>query len=246
MLTNFKSPTECTEFCRFLTIYHPFYGSRLYFGKSQGYLWIKMPQNVKKSSIWSPFLARGIEWRCFEVDEFFQGLLPVPFLCEKCPLRYLFFAWTSWSILVPSLRAFGQEIWNGLKLYSQSSTVFQKNAIKMKMLFSIQPNDLGFWCIQLMHSNFEFSDAPDPKCLGAPRALLVFWSKKILSETDFVLVSVWQFKLGELEIASLKDHLNYPWIGFSLPVEKWLQSWFKLNSMISFVLAYAWLRLRLS
>ena len=73
---------------------------------------------------------------------------------------------------------FVQEFWTGLKLYSQSSTVFQKNAMKMKMLFSIQPNDLGFWCIQLMHSNFEFSDAPDPKCLGAPRALLVFWSKK--------------------------------------------------------------------
>ena len=86
-------------FCRFLTIYHPFYGSRLYYGRGQGYLWIKMPQNVKKSSIWSPFLARGIEWRCFEVDEFFQGLLPVPCFCEKCPLRYLFFAWTSWSIL---------------------------------------------------------------------------------------------------------------------------------------------------
>ena len=46
--------------------------------EGQGYLWEKMPQNVKKSSIWSPFLARGIEWRCFEVDEFFQGLLPVP------------------------------------------------------------------------------------------------------------------------------------------------------------------------
>ena len=61
MLTNFKSPTECTEFCRFLTIYHPFYGSRLCYGRGQGYLWIKMPQNVKKSSIWSPFLARGIE-----------------------------------------------------------------------------------------------------------------------------------------------------------------------------------------
>ena len=78
-----------------------------------------MPQNVKKSSIWSPFLARGLNDVALRWTKFFQGLLPVPFLCEKCPLRYLFFAWTSWSILVPRLRAFCARIWNWLKLYSQ-------------------------------------------------------------------------------------------------------------------------------
>ena len=138
----------------------------------------------KKVQFGPPFLLEGLNDVALRWTNFSRVYFLCPVFCEKCPLKCLFFAWTSWSILVPSLRAFGQEIWNGLKLYSQSSTVFQKNAMKMKMLFSIQPNDLGFWCIQLMHSNFEFSDAPDPKCLGAPRALLVFWSKKILSETD--------------------------------------------------------------
>ena len=148
MLTNFKSPTECTDFCRFLTIYHPFYGSRLYYGRGQGYLWIKMPQNVKKSSIWFPFLAQGIEWRCFEVGEFFQGLLPVPCFLWKMPFEIPIFCLNKLINSCQDWELFVQELWNGLKLCSQTSTVFQKNAIKMKMLFSIQPNDLGFWCIQ--------------------------------------------------------------------------------------------------
>ena len=169
-----------------------------------------MPQNVKKSSIWYPFSCSR-DW----LTLLWGG--PIFPRATSCALFFVKNAlWNTYFCLKKLINSsqdwelFVQELWNGLKLYPQTSTVFQKNAIKMKMLFSIQPNDLGFWCIQLMHSNFEFSDAPDPKCLGAPRALLVFWSKKILSETDLVLVSVWQFKLGELEIASLKDHLDYP------------------------------------
>ena len=84
----------------------------------------------KKSSIWSPFLARGLNDVALRWTNFSRVYFLCPFCVKKCPLRYLFFAWTSWSILVPSLRAFGQEIWNGLKLYSQSSTVFQKKCHK--------------------------------------------------------------------------------------------------------------------
>ena len=49
-------------------------------------------------------------------------------------------------------------------------------------------------------------------------------SKKFLSEIDFVLISVWQFKLDELEIACLKDH----WITLELGLVYLLKSDFKL------------------
>ena len=245
MLTNFKSPTGCTDFCRF-SQYIPFLAPGFIMGRARDICGKKCLKMSKKVQFGPPFLLEGwmtLLWG----GRIFQGSTSCALFVWKMSFEIPIFCLDKLINSCQGWELFVQEFWTGLKLYSQSSTVFQKNAMKMKMLFSIQPNDLGFWCIQLMHSNFEFSDAPDPKCLGAPRALLVFWSKKILSETDcLVLVSVWQIKLGELEIASLKDHLNYPWIGFSLPVEKWLQSWFKLNSMISFVLAYAWLRLRLS
>ena len=188
--------------------------------EGQGYLWEKMPQNVKKSSIWFPFLAQGIEWRCFEVGEFFQGLLPVPCFLWKMPFEIPIFCLNKLINSCQDWELFVQELWNGLKLCSQTSTVFQKNAIKMKMLFSIQLNDLGFWCIQNWCTqilNFLMHQIQNVCVHLGPR------SKKFLSEIDLVLISVWQFKLDELEIACLKDQLDYPWIGFSLPVEKWLQ-----------------------
>ena len=144
-----------------------------------------MPQNVKKKFNLVPLSCSRIEWRCFEVDEIFPGSTSCALFVWKMSFEIPIFCLDK---LINSCTK-SESFW--ARNLERSKTVFpilysfsKKNAMKMKMLFSIQPNDLGFWCIQLMHSNFEFSDAPDPKCLGAPRALLVFWSKKILSETD--------------------------------------------------------------
>ena len=183
-----------------------------------------MPQNVKKSSIWSPFLARGIEWRCFEVDEFFKGLLPVPFFVWNNVLWDAYFLLEQVDQFLSRLRAICARTLERSKTVFPNLYSFSKKCHKNEnAVFNTAKWLRILMHPKLMHSNFEFSDAPDPKCLCAPRALLVFWSKKILSEIDFVLISVWQFKLDELEIACLKDQLDYPWIGFSLPVEKWLQ-----------------------
>ena len=55
-----------------------------------------MPQNVTLKFNLVPFLARGLNDAAFEEDEIFQGLLPVPFLCEKCPFFEIpMFAWKS-------------------------------------------------------------------------------------------------------------------------------------------------------
>ena len=170
VLTNSKYPTECTDFRRFFTIYS-FFGSRLYYGRTRD-ICGKMPQNVKKRvQFGSPILLKGLNDVCFEVGKFFQGLLPVPCFLWKMPFEMPIFCLSKLINSCQDWELFVQELWNGLKLYSQTSTVFQKNAIKMKMLFSRQPNELGFWCIQNWCTQIlNFSGAPGQKCLCAPRA----------------------------------------------------------------------------
>jgi len=132
----------------------------------------KCLKSVKKSSIWYPFscsrdwLTLFLRWadfsRATSCDLFFvkNALLKYLFLLEEADQ---FFS---------RLRAIVQELLERSKnCIPKSSTVFQKNAIKIKMLFSKQPNELGFLMHpKLMHQILNFSDAPDKKCLCAPRA----------------------------------------------------------------------------
>ena len=128
-----------------------------------------------------PLSCSRVEWRCFEVDEFFKGLLPVPFLCEKCPFFEIpMFAWKSWSILLPRLRAFCARIWNWFKTVFPTSTVFKKMpwaVLLLKNAVFFTAKWLRIWCIQMMHSNFEFTDAPDPEVSGCTWDPVDFWSK---------------------------------------------------------------------
>ena len=129
-----KSPTECTDFCRFLTIYSPFYGSRLYFGKGQGYLWKKMPQNVKKSSIWSPFLLE--DWMTLLWGG--QNFSRVYFLCPFCVKNVL---WDTYFLLeqadqfLSRLRAICARILDWSKTVFPTCTVFKKMPWKWKCCF---------------------------------------------------------------------------------------------------------------
>ena len=93
------------------------------------------------------------------------------FFVKNALLKYLFLLEEA-DQFFSRLRAIVQELLERSKnCIPKSSTVFQKNAIKMKMLFSKQPNELGFLMHpKLMHQILNFSDAPDKKCLCAPRA----------------------------------------------------------------------------
>ena len=137
-LTNFKISDRVHWFCRFFTIYSPFYDSRLNFGKGQGFLWKKMPQNVTLKFNLVLFLLEDWNDAAFEEDEIFQGQFStfLPFLCEKCPFFEIpMFAWKSWSILLPRLRAFCARIWNWFKTVFPTSTVFKKMPWKWKCCF---------------------------------------------------------------------------------------------------------------
>ena len=122
-----KSPTECTDFCRFLTIYSPFYGSRLYFGKGQGYLWKKNASKCQKSSIWSPFLLEDWVTLLLRWTKFFR----VYFLCPFCVKNVLF--WDTYFLLgqadqflYQGWELFVQEFGTGLNLYSQPLQISKK------------------------------------------------------------------------------------------------------------------------
>ena len=74
------------------------------------------------------------------------------------------------------------------------------------MLFSLQLNDLGFdaskWCIQilnsLMHQIQKYLDAP---------GTLLFFGPNSFRDWLLCLGLCLTIKLGDIEIASLKDHL---------------------------------------
>ena len=130
-----KSPTECTDFCRFLTIYSPFYGSRLYFGKGQGYLWIKNASKCQKKFNLVPLSCSRIEWRCFEVDEIFPGSTSCALFVWKMSFEIPIFCLNKLINSCQGWELFVQEFWTGLKLYSQTSTVFKKMPWKWKCCF---------------------------------------------------------------------------------------------------------------
>ena len=133
-----KSPTECTDYVGFSQIYSLFMTLGLILGRSG----IFVENNASKchffGSIWSPFLLRGLKWRCFWGGRDFSGSIFnfLPFLCEKCPFFEIpMFAWKSWSILLPRLRAFCARIWNWFKTVFPTSTVFKKMPWKWKCCF---------------------------------------------------------------------------------------------------------------
>ena len=170
VLTNFKYPTECANIRRLHNIFLVWHQALVWEG--QDYLWKSASKVSKKISIWYPFscsrdwLTLFLRWadfsRATSCDLFFvkNALLKYLFLLEEADQ---FFS---------RLRAIVQELLERSKnCIPKSSTVFQKNAIKMKMLFSKQLNELGFLMHpKLMHQILNFSDAPDKKCLCAPRA----------------------------------------------------------------------------
>ena len=177
-----KSPTECTDYVGFSQIYSPFYDSRLNFGKGQGFLWKIMPQNVTLKFNLVPFLARGLKWRCFWGGRDFSGSIFnfLPFLCEKCPfLRYLCLLGKVDQFFSQGWELFVQEIGTGLKLCSQPPQFSKKchEQFYCKNAVFSTAKWLRIWCIQMMHSNFEFTDAPDPEVSGCTWDPVVFWSK---------------------------------------------------------------------
>ena len=131
-----KSPTECTDFVGFLQYIPLFMTPGFILGRVRDICGKKCLKMSLKSSIWSPFLLEDWMTLLLRRTRFFR----VYFLCPFCVknvlfLRYLFFAWTSWSILVPRLRAFCARIWNWFKTVFPTSTVFKKMPWKWKCCF---------------------------------------------------------------------------------------------------------------
>ena len=170
VLTNSKYPTECTNIRRFHNIFLFWHQALVWEG--QGYLWKSASKVSKKVQFGTLFLALGIDWRCFWGGLIFPGLLPVTCFLWKMPFWNTYFCLKKLINSSQDCELFVQELLERSKnCIPKSSTVFQKNAIKMKMLFSKQPNELGFLMHpKLMHQILNFSDAPDKKCLCAPRA----------------------------------------------------------------------------
>ena len=155
-----------------------------------------MPQNVKKSSIWSPFLARGLNDVALRWTNFSRDYFLCPFCVKNVLfLRYLCLLGKADQFFSQGWELFVQEFGTGLKLCSQPPQFSKKcheqfYCKKFAVFFTAKW--LRIWCIQMMHSNFEFTDAPDPEVSGCTWDPVVFWSK-ILSETGcFALVSVRQ------------------------------------------------------
>ena len=178
----------------------------------------------KKVQFGPPFLLEGLNDVALRWTNFSRDYFLCPF-CVKNVLWDTYFLLGQADQFLPRLRAFCARILDWSKTVFPILYSFSKKCHKNENAVFNTAKWLGILMHpKLMHSKFEFSDAPDPKCLCAPRALLVFWSKKILSEIDFVLISVWQFKLDELEIGCLKDH----WITLELGLVYLLKGDFKL------------------
>ena len=170
VLTNFKYPTECANIRRLHNIFLVWHQALVWEG--QDYLWKSASKVSKKVQFGTLFLALGIDWRCFWGGLIFPGLLPVTCFLWKMPFWNTYFCLKKLINSSQDCELLCKNFWNGLKtVFPNPLQFFRKNAIKIKMLFSKQPNELGFLMHpKLMHQILNFSDAPDKKCLCAPRA----------------------------------------------------------------------------
>ena len=167
---NFKYPTECANIRRLHNIFLVWHQALVWEG--QDYLWKSASKVSKKVQFGTLFLALGIDWRCFWGGLIFPGLLPVTCFLWKMPFWNTYFCLKKLINSSQDCELLCKNFWNGLKtVFPNPLQFFRKNAIKIKMLFSKQPNELGFLMHpKLMHQILNFSDAPDKKCLCAPRA----------------------------------------------------------------------------
>ena len=97
------------------TIYS-FFGSRLYYGRTRDICGKNASKCQKKGFNLVP-LSCSRDWMTFALRwaNFSKGYFLCLVFCEKCPLKCLFFAWASWSILVKTesylCKNFGT-VWN--------------------------------------------------------------------------------------------------------------------------------------
>ena len=153
-------------------------------------------------SIWSPFLLEVWDDAAFEEDEIFQGQFSIfcPFCVKNVRFWDIYVAWRGWSIPFARLRAFCKKLElvlncvpNLHSLRKCHEQFYCNFCILLKNAVFFTAKWLRIWCIQMMHSNFEFTDAPDPEVSGCTWDPVGFLVQKILSETGcFALVSVWQ------------------------------------------------------
>ena len=118
MLTNFKSPTECTNFCRF-SQYIPFLAPGFIMGRARDICGKKCLKMSKKVQFGPPFLLEGLN----DVALRWTNFSRVYFLCPFCVKNVL---WDTYFLLGQAdqflyqvWELFVQEFWTGLKLYSQ-------------------------------------------------------------------------------------------------------------------------------
>ena len=91
MLTNFKYPTECTDFRRF-SQYIPFLAPGFIMGGPGIFVGKNASKCQKKVQFGSLFLLEGLNDVALRWANFSRGYFLCPVFCEKCPLKYLFFA----------------------------------------------------------------------------------------------------------------------------------------------------------